>query len=127
VARNLVTAICGLSLSLGGCVTVSHSIAERETYWRQVLESEAPVGALRDEVLLMFRQHDLTAEEGTYRVLSEGGVEASNCRLAERALSAIERSAVRGFYLSWDIEITICLDESGRVESHYVGSWNAGI
>jgi hypothetical protein len=70
-----------------------------------------------------------TAEvtEGTYRTAHPDGSETSECRLPDQALSAIERGAVRGLYVNWDIEITVCFDERDAVESHFVGAWNAGI
>ena len=39
---------------------------------------------------------------------------------------AKEYGAVRGLYLSWDIEVTVCCDEHDRVENTFVGAWNAG-
>jgi len=120
-------ALCGLLFSLGGCVTASQQVKERETYWRQVLLSEAPVGTSKSDALLMFGRHNLVTTDGTYKTISDDGSEKSNCRYANRALTAVERSAVRGLYLKWDIEITVCLDDDNQVDSHYVGAWNAGV
>jgi len=91
------------------------------------LAVEAPIGASRKDVLSMFERHQLQAGEGTYRTVSDDGVVTSNCRRPERAISTFEKGAVRGLFLNWDVEITVCLDEEGKVEGHYVGAWNAGV
>jgi len=98
-----------LLAALAGCATASHQLDERESYWR------------------LFAKHELPVSEGTYRTAHPDGSETSNCRLPERALSAFERGAVRGLYFSWDIEITVCLDEDDAVEGYFVGAWNAGV
>jgi len=116
-----------LLASLAGCVTAPHQLDERESYWREELARDAPVGTRKADVLALFAKHDLPVSEGTYRTAHPDGSETSNCRLPERALSAFERSAVRGLYMSWDIEITVCLDEKDAVEGYFVGSWNAGV
>jgi hypothetical protein len=116
-----------LMVALAGCITAPRDVRQRETYWRQVLAERAPAGTGKSDVLLLFEQYGLPVSERTYRTALPGGGETSNCRLPDQAVSAIERGAVRGLYLNWDIEITVCLDERDRVEKHYVGAWNAGI
>lgn len=119
--------VVALMAALTGCVTAPRDVQERENYWRQVLAEHAPPGTPANDVISLFAKHDLPTSEGTYRTAHPGGGETSNCRLPDRAVSAIERGAVRGLYLNWDIEITVCLDEEDTVETHYVGAWNAGI
>jgi len=113
--------------ALSGCVTAPGDVQERENYWRQILAEHAPLGTTRNDVISLFAKYDLPTSKGTYRTAQPGGGETSNCRLPDRAVSAIERGAVRGLYLNWDIEITVCLDEKDTVEKHYVGAWNTGI
>lgn len=126
-ALNPTVIIVGLLATLAGCVTSSQRIDEREAYWRQELARDVPIGTPKSEVLSLLAKHSLPVSEGTYRTAHPDGSETSNCRLPERALSAFERGAVRGLYFSWDIEITVCLDENDTVEGHFVGAWNAGI
>ena len=113
--------------ALGGCVTAPAMVRDREAHWRDVLEAQAPAGTSRFDVESLLRDNGLQPKSGTYRVVRNDGSESSNCRLPERALSALERGAVRGLYLNWDIEVTVCFDENDAVEAHYVGAWNAGI
>lgn len=112
---------------MSGCVTAPAAIQERETYWRTILTEEAPAGTTRNAVRSVYQRHGLQPGEGTYHTVHADGSESSNCRLPDKALSAKDRSAVRGLYLNWDIEITVCFDEGDVVEGHYVGAWNAGI
>jgi len=116
-----------LLAALAGCATASHQLDERESYWRAELARDVPVGTPKADVLDLFAKHELPVSEGTYRTAHPDGSETSNCRLHERALSAFERGAVRGLYFSWDIEITVCLDENDAVEGYFVGAWNAGV
>ena len=118
--------ICAFVL-LAGCVTAPEAIREREDYWRRILAEQAPTGTIRDDALAVFERQGLLAGAGTYRTVHDDGSETSQCRLPDRALSALEHGAVRGMYMNWDIEITVCLDENDRVEDHFVGAWNAGI
>jgi len=117
----------GLLLMLAACVTAPQSVREREAYWLEVLTERAPVGASKARVVALFAEYRLPMVEGTYRTALPDGGQSSNCRLPDRAVSAIERGAVRGLYIKWDIEVTVCLDERDTVESHFVGAWNAGI
>ena len=114
-------------LLISGCITAPAKVRALENDWRQRLAENAPPGTPRNEVESLFEQHGLTPAIGTYRIRHEDGSESSHCRLPERAVTTRDRSAVRGLYLKWDLEVTVCLDENDRVESHYVGAWNAGI
>lgn len=117
----------GVLLTLAACVTAPQSVREREAYWREILAERTPVGAPKSQVAALFTEYQLPMAEGTYRTALPDGGQSSNCRLPDRAVSAIERGAVRGLYIKWDIEVTVCLDERDTVESHFVGAWNAGI
>lgn len=113
--------------ALAGCITAPAMVRDREAHWRDMLEAQAPAGTARPDVESLLRNNGLQPGRGTYRTVHGDGSESSNCRLPERALSALERGAVRGLYLSWDIEVTVCFDENDRVEDHFVGAWNAGL
>jgi len=115
------------SVLFAGCVSAPAAIREREAYWRRVLAEQAPAGTERADVIAVFERQGLMASEGTYRTVHDDGSETSHCRLPDRALSALERGSVRGLYVDWDIEVTLCLDENDRVEDYFVGAWNAGI
>lgn len=111
---------------VAGCVMSGSAVKERESYWRGILAEQAPMGAPKRNVIAVYEQHQLNPREGTYRTVRADGTETSNCRLPEKALSAYDRGAVRGFLVSWDIEITACFDERDAVEGHFVGAWNTG-
>ena len=105
-----------------GCITAPHEVRSLEAEWRQRLSSEAPPGASREKADRLLRDHGLVPSTGTYRVAHADGRETSSCRLPDRALSATQPGAVRGLYIKWDLEITVCLDEKDTVEGHFVGA-----
>lgn len=113
--------------AVAGCVTAPGAVRDREAHWRQVLAGQAPAGTSRADVVAMFERNDLPVSEGTYRTIRDDGKETSNCRIPDRAVSGLERGAVRGLYIEWDIEVTVCFDENDVVEDHFVGAWNAGL
>jgi len=125
--RCSVSATALLAAGIGGCFTAPSKIEELESSWRQILFEEAPLGTGKPDVRDFYSRHRLVATDGTYRTVREDGSVTSNCRLPDRSLSALDRGAVRGLYLGWDIEITVCFDERDNVEEHFVGAWNAGI
>ncbi|MEE4360122.1 MAG: hypothetical protein V2I63_01220 [Pseudomonadales bacterium] len=126
--RRLRFVLLGMGgMLLAGCVTAPRALAEREAHWQALLAREAPIGAARAQVLDALERNGLPPTRGTYRTVHEDGRIESTCRLPDEGLTVLERGAVRGLYLSWDTEVTVCFDEAGRVEDHFVGSWNAGL
>jgi hypothetical protein len=99
----------------------------RSEYWRRVLLAEAPIGASASGTFATLHRHGVKPSRGTYVRVSADGSLRSDCSDPRRAITARERSAGRGALARLDIEITVCVDQAGRVERHVVKTWNQGL
>lgn len=113
-------------LLLAACAS-SSSIDDRVDYWRAFLNKEAVIGSSGDAAMDAMRRSGLNPQSGTYTRVMSDGRRVSNCRDPRSAISGKEVSAVRGLYSRYDIEVTVCLTEDGRVEKHYVSAWHQGL
>lgn len=105
----------------------SGSIDERTAHWQAFLVEQLPVGASGDRAMDVLRQAGLNPRQGTYVTVLNDGRRVSNCRNPKMAVTGKEISAVPGLYSRYDIEVTVCLTEDGRIEKHFVGAWNQGL
>jgi hypothetical protein len=99
----------------------------RAEHWRSVLLAEAPVGAAAASAEAALRRGGLSPARGTYVRVSDTGAVRSDCSDPRTAITARERSAGRGVLVRLDIEVTVCVDRSGRVERHIIKTWNQGL
>ena len=102
----------------GGCATPSHQLDQRQKEWEAALARHVPPGTARADA------ERFLAARGTPPVWLRSVSGLKDACPAD-LLSAKDRSAARGMFLSWDLEIHVCL-EDGRVTGHRVYAFNQG-
>jgi hypothetical protein len=103
------------------------AIDQRLGEWRAFLAREVPLGTSAADAMAAMDRAGLNPQTGTYVTVMNSGERVANCRDPKQAISGRETSGVRGLYVRYDVEVTVCLSENGRVEKHYVSAWNQGI
>lgn len=113
-------AVSAMALVLSACATPAAN--RRAAEWRQILASEAPIGASAARVTAALQRRGIDPAPGTYTTVHDSGARSSPCPDPAAAITGSEVAGRVGFN-SNVLVITTCLDRQGRVASHDVGVW----
>lgn len=119
IPRRALSGLC-LALALAACETPE--ARDRAAEWREILASEAPVGAPGNAAETALKKRGITPGRGTYVTVADDGTRTSPCPDPAAAVTGREVAGRIGFNSNL-VEVIACLDRDGRIVSHSVGIW----